>query len=365
MRLGLSWFPLTSLRAIYPWCAKRELFYRTAAKAGVVDRMVSTLTIVALVAGVACIATRPFMVAFPVTGLLLLVAPLAWLRERWRMRLHAATAIALLVTYTNLSWPILALIAINLFAAVLIVIEGGIRERGLFKPLHLGNTNIGSARLLRNNVEIAHFFLDTGRRWRDSRIRATMKKADRACRWLAKEGRRFGVRIDFANRKIPVTAELWTAPIPCIKNDYAGTRDFEHFLARQLAAANWPPVEAAGDETPTNYCLMVHVAGWADGRAYASPTWDGHNEHRQLVEYAIVAEHDSEAALAHELLHLFGADDFYFGGRFEKGWYAGQLGELLDSGRLRFLERCVMFHASVPLRELAVDDLTAQKIGWL
>ncbi len=365
MQAWLSWFPLAGLRTVYWWCAGRELFYQTAAKAAAVDGVVSALAFGAVLAGVVCIATQPLTVAGPVWGLLFVVALLAWRRERWRATLHGCVAIGLMATYRSLPWPIIGLIVTNLVGAALVSIELRLRQRLLFKPLRLGNTNVGSARLLRGQVEVAHLFLGTGRQWRSRDVRAAMKSVDRACHWLAEEGRRFGVRVDFTHRQIAAVVGGWQSEVPNSNNGYASIHDFERFLDRQLAAANWSQADPAGDVPRSNNCLMVHVAGWTDERAFAMPATDGRADCRPRVEYVIVGASDSAATLAHELLHLFGADDFYFDGQSDTGWYAGQLGQLLDAGRFQFLQRCVMFRSGIPLRELSVDDQTAQKIGWL
>jgi len=365
MQARLSWFPLASLRTVYRWCAGRELFYQTAAKAAAVDYILSKVALAALLAGIVCIGTQPLKISGPIWGLLLIVAPLAWRRWRWRMWLHASVAVGLLATSRSFSWLLIGLIVINLSTATLFAIENRLGQRWLFKPLYLGSTNVGSARLLRGRVEIAHLFLGTSRDWQVKDIRTAMKKVRSACRWLAKEGRRFSIHVDFTHRRISAADECWSSEVPSSKNGYADSHDFEQFLDRQLAAANWPLAEATGDEPRSNHCLMVHVAGWTDERAYAMAAVHGRADRRPLVEYVIVDADDSAATFAHELLHLFGADDFYFDGQFDKGWYAGQVGELLDAGRFGFLQRCVMFRTATPLRELAVDDQTAQKIGWL
>ena len=65
------------------------------------------------------------------------------------------------------------------------------------------------------------------------------------------------------------------------------------------------------------------------------------------------------------MLHLFGADDYYFEGLYEHGWAAGDWGQWMDRIRDPFLQRCVMFRCGMPLADLAVDDQTAQKVGWM
>jgi hypothetical protein len=365
MQAWLSWFPSVSLYAAYRLRAGRELFYKTAAKAVSCDRVVSTLACGAFVAGLVSIAWQPFSVAGPVLGLILVVAPFAWRAPRRHATLHGGIAIGLLATHQNLSWTTIGLVVANLVAAALLAIEQRLNRTRHFKSLYLGNTNIGSARLLRGHVEIAHLFLDTNLQWRANKVTATTKRVDRACRWLDNEARRYGVRVSFSHRQIEVADGQWAWELPNFENDYAGLQDFEMFLDRQLAASQWPEVEPVDNQPRWSRCLIVHVAGRTDERAFARPAFAGGGDRLTRVEYAIVAAGENAATIAHELLHLFGADDFYFDSRFRSGSYSGHIGKLLDSDNSHWLQRCVMFRTCVPLRELSVDDQTAQKIGWL
>jgi hypothetical protein len=73
-------------------------------------------------------------------------------------------------------------------------------------------------------------------------------------------------------------------------------------------------------------------------------------------EYAVVGPPLSEAVYAHEVLHLFGADDFYMSA------YNRDEHEV----RRDLLRRCIMFgDARETIDTLFVDDLTAQNIGWM
>ena len=187
MRAQISWYPLVSLRTVYRWSAGRELFYQTAAKAVAVDRIVSALALTALVAGVVCIATRPLTAAGPVWGLLLIVAPMAWRHARGRTLLYGCVAIGILATYRSLSAPLIGLVVANLLAAVLILIERRLHQQWMFKPLYLGNTNVGTARLLRGHVEIAHLFLEA-RPPRRTRSNPGDDEESHVCMPLAGEG---------------------------------------------------------------------------------------------------------------------------------------------------------------------------------
>jgi hypothetical protein len=359
-----SRFPLLSLRALYWWGAGRELFYRTAAKAAIADRVASVLALMALGGGVVCIALRPLTESGPILMLLALVALVALSRESARVLVYLGVAVGLFATRRGFSWPIDGLAAANLLAAAFVMVEQWYRRRWTFKPMHLGNTNVGSARLLRGRVAIEHLFLASRPAWNARQVRASLKRTREATRWLSKEAQRFGVPVDFSHRRIEAASECWIAEVPHVENEYKGILEFERFLQRQLAITG-ESSETTSDDRATNRCLLVHVADWTNERAFAQPEIHGDTDGGPGVEYAVVGANESSATIAHELLHLFGADDYYFDGRYDAGLYSGQVGEWLDAARFGFLRRCVMFRSCESVRELSVDDQTAQKIGWL
>lgn len=90
-------------------------------------------------------------------------------------------------------------------------------------------------------------------------------------------------------------------------------------------------------------------------RAYAVPDYVGKQRGSMQIEYCVVPYQSLPSAYVHELLHLFGADDYY-----------SEYSQTLDQLKCLFIFQSVMFYGGwLPLDELAVDDLTAQNIGWL
>lgn len=73
--------------------------------------------------------------------------------------------------------------------------------------------------------------------------------------------------------------------------------------------------------------------------------------------FVIGAPHDA-SVIAHELLHLFGVDDFYLAVYFGESYREVPL-------RQQLLGRCIMFATHSGLSRSVVDDLTAQNIGWM
>jgi hypothetical protein len=72
-----------------------------------------------------------------------------------------------------------------------------------------------------------------------------------------------------------------------------------------------------------------------------------------VTEYCVCSKEDSAADYAHEILHLFGADDYY-----------AEHHKTLQRYRTDFLKGSIMF-ASRSLDRARIDELTAQNIGWL
>jgi hypothetical protein len=60
------------------------------------------------------------------------------------------------------------------------------------------------------------------------------------------------------------------------------------------------------------------------------------------------------SAHAHELLHLFGADDYYHAAY-----------SMLLIGKEEFLHRSIMFNGGrLAIEELSISETTAENIGW-
>jgi hypothetical protein len=114
-------------------------------------------------------------------------------------------------------------------------------------------------------------------------------------------------------------------------------------------------LESHSIEPSPNICLLVHVK--SNLRSYAVPQHKFRDPYCKL-EYAVIGLPHRSQTIAHELLHLFGADDFYFGAYWGDNCHEPEL-------RKQLLDRCIMFNTSPDISDSRVDDLTAQNIGWL
>lgn len=110
--------------------------------------------------------------------------------------------------------------------------------------------------------------------------------------------------------------------------------------------------QRAGEQHIENACVMAHVPRTI--RSYAVPVYIGRHEvMRDRLEYCVCSKGDNSAAYAHEILHLFGADDYY-----------AEHYKKLQEYRSELFGRSIMF-TTRSLRGVRIDGLTAQNIGWL
>ena len=217
----------------------------------------------------------------------------------------------------------------------------------VFKPVTLSNMDYGSAKTLTGQIEVVHMFVSTSRQrpWRQPEIKIANQECGNAFRWLAKQANRFDVELNF--RSTDVTAKpIWDGPIPESDVDAESHNEFARWLNQF--------VETEPDNENFNRCLIVHIN--QDLRSYAVPNLKP-NAGVCSLEYTVVGGPLDARIYAHELLHLFGADDFYlaayFGDKYQE-----------HESRKQLLNKCIMFSIQQPLNSLIVDDLTAQKIGW-
>jgi hypothetical protein len=248
---------------------------------------------------------------------------------------------------------IFALIASALLFLGLFRQERKERLRNTMKPFSIYDINIGSAKLLRGHVSILHLFVDgPGRKWHKKQMGRVLGRVELAVSWIRKQARLFKVDLTVENKVLSGIKMCFGKPIPERANHYQSLDEFHGQIKFELQNAG--PSEWQGiPEKDRNVCLFVHVL--ARIRSYAVPEYLGTRPESQGLEYCVIAYGASPSAYAHELLHLFGADDYYT-----------EYPETVQRLKSYFLARSIMFSGGqLPLEHLIIDDLTAQNIGWL
>ncbi|MDP3981079.1 MAG: hypothetical protein Q8Q33_06695, partial [Chlamydiota bacterium] len=102
-----------------------------------------------------------------------------------------------------------------------------------------------------------------------------------------------------------------------------------------------------------NFGLLVHI--YENFRSFAVSASIGRDKKYHLPEYCLLTYSARFSTYAHEILHLFGADDYY-----------SEFSESLQDYRSEFLSKSIMFSGGTKyLNGLVVDGITAQNIGWI
>lgn len=241
------------------------------------------------------------------------------------------------------------MIAINLVFAKLhrSEFEKGWAQFG-FKPFYLSNIDQGSARLLRGKVHVMHFFVHYETAWTVDEMMAAKATATEALDWLVDQAKRYNVRVRFKQASMP---ESHAVLAPQSRGEEKDHQEFSSWL-RRLAETQFP------DFTHSNRLAIVHLNFPLDEcLGYAAPShlnYDGIDK----LEYTVVGTPHDPRVYAHEVLHLFGADDMYMAA------YDHEETHL----RKQLMRNCIMSTWSKETlfsTSLVVDDLTAQNIGWM
>lgn len=240
------------------------------------------------------------------------------------------------------------LAALCALSVTLLHYEKKLKMAAALRPFHIENINIGSSRLLKGRVLLGHVFVQrTSGAWDKNKIASTLKKVEQATRWIEKQAQNFKAEVVF-DTYLPQTLFVrFGGPIPCHKNRHRNLAAFEEAFrdpVKELTA------HAAKTEAQ-NTALLIHTD--ENVRSYAVAKWLGDRRPINFMEYCVCSTYYSEAAYAHEILHLFGADDFY-----------SEFFKKLHHYRSEFLRGSIMFSGH-SLEGVRIDDLTAQNLGWL
>jgi hypothetical protein len=231
----------------------------------------------------------------------------------------------------------------------------------MFKPIRLERLDTGSARTLEGHVQVLHLFLDTPRTKWTQRLRLTaLRQSKCACRWLVRGAAAYRVPLEFAHHIANRDAVLYSGEIPTASNGYAELDKFEEFLSGVLANNHAPLGEASKQPSEQYHCLIVHLADHIGPQAYAVPRHRSETESTVAVEYTVVGAWRSASVYAHELLHLFGADDLQLSSHCNT-----ESSRKWDDLRRSMLGRSIMFEVDGPLGQFLIDEQTAQCIGWI
>ncbi|HOW60076.1 MAG TPA: hypothetical protein PLO78_10195 [Candidatus Omnitrophota bacterium] len=216
------------------------------------------------------------------------------------------------------------------------------------KPFRIDDINVGSAKLLKGKILLGHVFIQrTPDEWDQKRIATVLQRVEQATQWIEGQAQNYKMEVVFDNFLVQEPFLRFLNAIPCHKNRFRSWNAFEAILADAAEEV----VARAKENHIENLMLMAHVNEAV--RSYAVPKRLGDGRPINFIEYCVCSTFYSAASYAHEILHLFGADDFYIE-------FYTKLGDY----RKEFLQGSIMLSAK-SLEGVRIDDLTAQNIGWL
>ena len=335
-------------------CFPKRPFYKLVPAAFGISAVLTFVITFSFFASLAIFASG---VGWAISTVLLVVA----LVYRNRIRqlgftwIRLGVAALVLIPNPSIGWPIqIGFCLLNCLIALLGRWEKrAATEQFIFKPFSLKTINEGSATILRGKVHVVHLFVDSNgfAPWNVKQRRAVRKDANKALNWLVQQAKRYEVNVQFAAHSI--SAQLsWPKQIPKSCDGEQTHCEFGEWILEPMKQFLQ---SQSSISKGANICFLVYVKD--EYRSYAVRQMKFRNPTCPF-EYAMIASPHSAPVIAHELLHLFGADDYYLGGYFRRDSQEPLLREQLLSG-------CIMFEMPDDIADSHVDDLTAQNIGWL
>lgn len=219
--------------------------------------------------------------------------------------------------------------------------------------MNVFDMNTGSAKNLRGTISVGHIFLSVKhkRKWNSIKRKKVRAKTKNALDWLKREAAPYSISIHFIETEFPEIA------ISLNKD----SEDTKMFLREKLVSQYSNLIDSLPDAKEK--CFIVHLRDDFEEIGFACPAFTGigHPKLEGDVEFCFVGEHAAEAVYAHELLHLFGADDEY---HIPKTLMNEEIADQYYHWKKSFLKRSIMFYGDRPLSDLRVGKTTAQLIGW-
>ena len=334
-------------------CFPKRRFYKLVPTAFLISAVLSFVSAVSFLGSLAIFASK---LGWTISTVLLIVGLVyrQQIRGLGSIRIRLVAAVLALIPNAYIGWPIqISLCLLNCLFALLGKWEKHASlSQFSFKPFSLKTINEGSATILRGEVHVVHLFVDSNEfdPWHPNQKRAVRKNANKALNWLVQQARRYKVNVQFAKHSIQAQP-TWQSRIPKSCDGDEAHREFGKWILEPMKQF----LESQSIPNDANICFLVYVKDYDCNYAirqmkFLNPTCS--------YEYAMIASPHSASVVAHELLHLFGADDYYLGAYFQRDCQEPAI-------RKQLLDGCIMFNVTDDIADSYVDDLTAQNIGWL
>ena len=205
------------------------------------------------------------------------------------------------------------------------------------KPYNfMQDMNLGSSKRLTGDVALVVVMVDDdGSTWTDKDIKEFKKDQERQVKELMTQAKEYGVDLD---------VEL--SFTQCTVTGTFDRTDYSWWVSRAVGQTEYQYHYNMPKKIKEKFdCDEVAIvfATNRSGRSFAIQAMD---DYVYDLEYVILYKNDSDYALNHELLHLFGAQDFYY----PKDVY---------NAATKYFPDSIMLNS-----ENQVDDFTAYLVGW-
>ena len=178
-----------------------------------------------------------------------------------------------------------------------------------------------------------------------------MKLIEESQHWIEKQAAQYGKKLTFVNGTNGLFNETihTRAPLDYDNPDYNGI-DSNNYLGLTREHYNVDDLLSLKESEGCDKAALLLMVDSA-GRSYCE--WNGANE--EFMGTAVIyADNNLEGVIAHEILHLFSADDLY--------------APYQSDENVAFIKEHypneVMYNDQVPIDNLIVSPYTAWKVGW-
>lgn len=206
---------------------------------------------------------------------------------------------------------------------------------------YLGARGVGASKKLLGNVEILSVFISEEKgEWPSLQKNGYFSAIKKASDFLMREAKRYGATLN-------ITGSHFDTTIPSGTNHKDGYEIVKDFFNRDTVQEAQEYYENKGDFDETPFILVFNKRGRSFARKRnVNAQYDA--EEISVVYYDKTnRDENAVAVIVHELLHQFGATDFYFPSRVKKV-------------ATKYIGKSIM----TSYDDLHIDDLTAYLIGW-
>jgi hypothetical protein len=208
----------------------------------------------------------------------------------------------------------------------------------IWKNFYLESRNAGPSKRLRGKVAIITVFAKrTYFDWQSDQIDKYYSELNKASNFLIKEARRYGTRLEIVNYKAEVNVPTDADP----KKGYNLIKDAFGITTMKELQFRYERLYSVDE-------AIVLLVFNQQGRSFAFEDMTPFSDVDELsvIFYSSLSHESYEHTISHEILHQFGAQDYYYPK------------EVTEAAKFCFNQ------SVMGLGGMVVDDLTAYLVGW-